>query len=281
MADTKISALLSGSALDGTEILPMVQGGSTKQTTAQQIADLTGPGTPGQAWQLVDQNGAPRVATAVTITIASPGVVTWNAHGFSAGMPVAFSTTGALPTGLSVGTTYYVVSPTTNTFQVSATSGGAAINTSGSQSGTHSALAGATWAWSTNVTNVTVTGLGKYNKLLVVGRGITTASSGVRRICASVDGGSTYDSTSGDYVAVTTDGIESVGTGWAHSTASTLARTVSVLILNTKGVWKAGIQAATSTYTFFVGSPSDINAIRLDNSGGGNLTAGTLLVFAM
>jgi microcystin-dependent protein len=76
----------------------------------------------------------------VTITIASPGVVTWTAHPLQNGDPVRFSTTGALPTGLGTGITYFVVNATTNTFQVAATRGGAAINTSGSQSGTHTGI---------------------------------------------------------------------------------------------------------------------------------------------
>ena len=77
----------------------------------------------------------------VAISIATPGVVTWNAHGLGANDPVKFTTTGALPTGLTANTTYYVVgaSVTANTFQVSATAGGAAINTTGTQSGTHTA----------------------------------------------------------------------------------------------------------------------------------------------
>jgi hypothetical protein len=73
-----------------------------------------------------------------TMTIASPGVVT--APGYdapAAGDKVAFSTTGALPTGLTPGTVYYVVSPSGDTFEVAATAGGSAINTSGSQSGVH------------------------------------------------------------------------------------------------------------------------------------------------
>lgn len=85
------------------------------------------------------------VATTVTITIASPGVITWTKNGFIGYESVVFSTTGALPTGLTAGVTYYVVpsSITTNTFQVSATVGGAAITTSGSQSGIQTAtLAG-------------------------------------------------------------------------------------------------------------------------------------------
>lgn len=72
----------------------------------------------------------------VTMTIASPCVVTDTAHGLSANAPVVFLTTGAMPTGLTAGTWYYVLSPTTNAYNVSATPGGAAINTSGSQSGT-------------------------------------------------------------------------------------------------------------------------------------------------
>ena len=83
---------------------------------------------------------APKSST-VTMTIASPGVVTWNAHGLGDGNTVTFSTTGALPTGLTAATSYYVVNSTTNTFQVSLTLGGAAINTSGSQSGVHTAAA--------------------------------------------------------------------------------------------------------------------------------------------
>lgn len=78
----------------------------------------------------------------VTMTIASPGVITWNAHGRSANDPVKFTTTGALPTGLTAGATYYVVGAgiTTNTFQVSATAGGTATSTSGTQSGVHTAV---------------------------------------------------------------------------------------------------------------------------------------------
>jgi len=74
---------------------------------------------------------------AVTISIASPGVITSNTHGLVVGEQVFLTTTGALPTGLSANTRYYVVSSATNTITVSTTLGGTAINTSGSQSGTH------------------------------------------------------------------------------------------------------------------------------------------------
>ena len=81
---------------------------------------------------------APALGT-FTVTIASPAVFTLNSHGLVAGDPVSFETTGALPTGLSVGTLYYVISAglTANAFEVSTSVGGAAVNTSGTQSGVH------------------------------------------------------------------------------------------------------------------------------------------------
>jgi len=89
---------------------------------------------------------SPTETSTVTMTIASPTVVTWTNHGLQAGAPVVFSTTGALPTGLTAGTTYYVIAAglAANTFEVSAAPNGSAVNTSGTQSGTHTAVAGGT-----------------------------------------------------------------------------------------------------------------------------------------
>jgi len=78
----------------------------------------------------------------VTMTIATPGVITWaGGHGLTVDSPVSFATTGALPTGITAGTTYYVVAAglTATDFSVSATPGGSAITTSGTQSGVHTA----------------------------------------------------------------------------------------------------------------------------------------------
>src|SRR3990167_9165645 len=91
-------------------------------------------------WDFLDrQYTLTTVADTVTVTIASPGVFTLTAHGFGIGTVVYFSTTGALPTGLTAGTAYYVVKEglTANAFEVSTTISGTAVNTSGSQSGTH------------------------------------------------------------------------------------------------------------------------------------------------
>lgn len=97
-----------------------------------------------------DTNLAQSSAT-VTITIASPAVITWTA---GSGSPfvfngtgtaaVNFTTSGALPTGIVTGTNYYAFNAVGNTFNI-ATSvdnaiAGTAINTSGSQSGTQTGV---------------------------------------------------------------------------------------------------------------------------------------------
>lgn len=83
----------------------------------------------------------PYIASTVTISIAAPGVVTWANHGLAVNDTIRFTTTGALPTGLAINTTYYVKEVlSANTFTVSASAGGAAITTSGTQSGTQTAL---------------------------------------------------------------------------------------------------------------------------------------------
>lgn len=81
-----------------------------------------------------------RGSATCTITIASPGVVTYTAHGLQSFEPVYITTSGALPTGLTAGTVYYVIFVGVNSFQLSATPNGSAINTSGSQSGTHTCV---------------------------------------------------------------------------------------------------------------------------------------------
>lgn len=68
----------------------------------------------------------------------NPGTetITENNHGMSNGQQVRLTNSGgALPAGLSAGTTYYVVGVTANTFQLSTTLGGSAVNITGAAGG--------------------------------------------------------------------------------------------------------------------------------------------------
>lgn len=131
------------------------QKGTTNSGQMQNVFAVI-PGDPGQAALIAASAGAVKdnfafklefadapapKSNTVTISIATPGVVSWTGHGLTAGTPVKFSTTGVLPTGLTAGVTYFVIAAglTADSFQVSATAGGAAVNTTGTQSGTQTA----------------------------------------------------------------------------------------------------------------------------------------------
>jgi hypothetical protein len=70
----------------------------------------------------------------VTITIATPAVVT-STIAIADKTAITLQTTGALPTGLLVGTVYYTRYISNTSFNLSATPTGALIDTTGSQSG--------------------------------------------------------------------------------------------------------------------------------------------------
>jgi len=79
---------------------------------------------------------------AATMTIAAPGVITLNSHTLVTGDYFKLTTTGALPTGLVAGQTYYAKVIDANTFsacltKADALAGNSLITTSGTQSGTH------------------------------------------------------------------------------------------------------------------------------------------------
>jgi hypothetical protein len=148
------SAAGSGSG-SGNGTLTSVACGNTTITTSGTCysnGQLNGTTTndnasPGNIGEYVASN-CPILTATVTITIASPAVVTFVGHGMSGICPVVFSTSGSLPTGITAGTTYWTIpsSITPNTFQI-ATSipnavAGTAVNTSGSQSGTQTGASG-------------------------------------------------------------------------------------------------------------------------------------------
>lgn len=135
----------------------------------------------------------------VTVTIASPAVVTWTSHPFlNTGIrqdaaPIVFTTTGALPTGITSGTVYWVIPSTitANTFEI-ATSvanaiAGTAVNTSGTQSGTQTATAGCNPANTTakNITGIPL-GAGDWDVWGVAHYTNTTASAAINYLEASL-----------------------------------------------------------------------------------------------
>lgn len=141
-----------------------------------------------------------------TITIASPAVITLANHGLTVNDIVTFSTTGSLPTGITAGASYYVLSTglTTNTFEISSNPGGTAIDTSGSQSGTQTLI---------KTTPVVLVGnLNTNNALAGVG---TPSSTNIFETENDTSNGATQTSTTISFTAPST--ISDSGSGFVSS----------------------------------------------------------------
>lgn len=138
--------------------------GSSVSSDIPIISNTTTTGITDSGFNISQIPGLVPSTATVTISIASPAVVTWAGHGLQPNAPVYFCTSGALPTGLAAcvpgtgstmspnsyganPTLYYVIgsSITTNTFQVATSianaKAGIAVNTTGTQSGTQTAFA--------------------------------------------------------------------------------------------------------------------------------------------
>lgn len=84
---------------------------------------------------------------------ATTDTITSNAHELANGDLVRLSNSGgALPAGLATGTDYYVLNTATNTFKVSLTQGGAAVDITGAGTGTHT--------WTVQRSKITVNSVG-------------------------------------------------------------------------------------------------------------------------
>jgi len=74
---------------------------------------------------------------AADFTAAVTDIITSAAHGLQNGNMVQLTTTDTLPAGLAVSTNYYVINTATNTFKLSATPGGSAVDITDTGTGTH------------------------------------------------------------------------------------------------------------------------------------------------
>ncbi len=198
--------------------------------------------------------GAANTAT-VTITIAAPAVISWAAHGFLKSAteidacPVVFTNSGgALPTGITSGTVYYVIPSTitSGTFEIATTVAnalaGTAITTTGSQSGTQTGTAGAalTSTMAADVTGISLTA-GDWECRGSLVRGLTGSTS-VTRLKTSIVQSSV------------TDGVLATGTMVSFSTAA------DVLGADESGVIGPLRQSLAGTTTVFLDADDTFTA---------------------
>lgn len=167
-------------------------------------------------------------STTFTVTIASPAVFTKTGHGLVVGDAISLTTTGGLPSGLSAGVQYYVISGglTANAFEVALSPGGTAVVTSGSQSGVHTYYA-TVWGLGNGSTTFNVPDL-RSKSILGLGQGTET----LKWESGAVDTGA-------DTITIPNYTFPSQG---------------QPVILTTTGVLPAGLSLATTYYVIRVSS---------------------------
>lgn len=155
MTNVKVTLTLPSGQIQKTQMEDFFTNGLNRVTTTQTITLGTNPATvsytksttftSGSATVTVNNNTS--LTTGMYVTSANLGAtkavtfqdtgdtVTLNNHGFAAGKAVAFSVI-TTTTGITTYTTYYVVNPTTNTFQLEATPGGGVLPLTTDGSGT-------------------------------------------------------------------------------------------------------------------------------------------------
>ncbi len=226
-----------------------------------------------------------------TITIATPGVVTKTAHGYATNDPIKFGSSGTLPTGLTQGTTYFARNVATDTFEVSATSGGVSINTTVSQSGTH--YVERATVLPTGVTNggiyfVIAAGFGANSfqfSSSVAGAAVNTSGSPVGRIVAQTGNNSntgTAQTRTGatltlwgavsqacQYDFNTQNVTIQLADGTYAGTGGTLAITDNGATTNSVAPWRGGGQLS------ILGNPTNFDAVRIITTGNGSFIVAT------
>lgn len=128
--------------------------------------------------------------------------------------------------------------------------------------------------------NVDVTGLDAYTDLMFLFDAVTASSAGQRILLASVDGGSSFFNTSGNYQSVADSGSLTANTTIALNSTSTNAAVTAMAFVraNLDGYKKMFQREQRDTCSQFAASTLPINAIRFQNSAG-NMTGGTVRVF--
>ena len=159
-----------------------------------------------------------------TVTfVANSANITWTGHTLKVGQVVTFTNSGGvLPTGLATGVSYYVTTVATNTFQLSATSGGTVITPTTAGTGTTTALTyipaitpKAAVTFTLNSANISWPG-----HALVIGQKVIFSNTG-GALPGTLTAGQTYFVTAATAGTTFTVSAVSAGTAIIHTTIGT------------------------------------------------------------
>lgn len=250
-------------------------------------------------------SGGGSLGNAVTFN-SSGGAAAGTSFDGSAAKTIDYSTVGAAKTGAATGsgltmaTARMLGRTTASTGAIEEItigtglllSSGTLVNTGSSGLGTAWTLAGsgqtATGKWDQSVDGsksaVDFTGLAGATDIMIVGWQTGQSVSGIPFMRVSVDNGSTWYSSTGNYVAVGPSGVTTNSTTSAGlvDTAATAGISWGAIILGANLAQQRLIQSTvrfTAGGAYFVASTSPINAVRLQSTGAGNFNSGQIYCF--
>lgn len=133
------------------------------------------------------------------------------------------------------------------------------------------------------MSEVIITEINTYNECLIFCMGVTASVSSFRQMQVSTDNGMTFYNTSGDYVIINPIGSVSNSSACRFHTGN--AAGVRWGVLGIQGINAGGPQMiqfypGDDQLRLFVATDDPINALRISNNAGGNLTGGRLVVLA-
>jgi hypothetical protein len=143
------------------------------------------------------------------------------------------------------------------------------------------------WTYSSNVTTVDFIDLSGYKEVLIIVSGVTKDQSRSFCVAVSTNNGSSFLSSSGDYITIDASGVPTnqVNIPNIHNTNATAARYCQVMIHNFSST-DAHSKLWTPMTTQGLGSvgriptTSALNAVRVLLSGAGNMTGGDIRIYA-
>jgi hypothetical protein len=202
----------------------------------------------------------PQNRTVATISAANPVVVTM-ANTFAAGQPVSFLSTGNLPAGLVQGTTYYVIAAglSGSQFEISATVGGSAINTTAL---TNTFVNGNTTVTSSAAHNLVIGQRFQYSGTSVVG-----VSNATDYYVLSTPSGTTYTFSATNGGSAVTPGVV--------TTQGTLVQ-VGAHYCSTVGALPTGITEGTVYYVISAGLTANAFEVSATLAGSAVNTSGSV-----
>jgi hypothetical protein len=140
------------------------------------------------------------------------------------------------------------------------------------------------WTYSTGVPQVDFTGLAGYSEIRVLLRLVSCTGSGIRQVRVSTNNGSTFLSTSGDYVIAIDSGSGTVGNQaeiQLHTLATTAARSAEIVFKgwNLTDSKTAQMRNRIDFTEVVIPTTSALNALRIFDISGGNLSGGSIYVW--